>query len=53
MIKSALFVLCFPKVSTYLKMLFTPEQMVQEHDIWEKAMEQKLPAFYEGLQLMQ
>ena len=36
------------EVSAYLKLLFTSEQMVQEHEIWEKAMEQKMPAFYEG-----
>ncbi|CAE7703309.1 unnamed protein product [Symbiodinium sp. KB8] len=38
-----------PGVSAYLKLLFTSEQMVQEHEIWEKAMEQKIPAFYEGM----
>jgi len=38
-----------PGVSAYLKLLFTSEQMVQEHEIWEKAMEQNMPAFYEGI----
>ena len=36
------------QVSCYLKSLFTPELMEEEHRIWTKAMEDKVPTFYEG-----
>ena len=38
-----------PGVSCYLKSLFTPELMEEEHQIWMKAMEDKVPTFYEGI----
>lgn len=41
--------LCLKQVSCYLKSLFTPELMEEEHQIWMKAMEDKVPTFYEGI----
>eukprot|EP00913_Durusdinium_trenchii_P002232 g2062.t1 len=38
-----------PGVSCYLKSLFTPELMQEEHKIWRKAMDEKIPSFYEGI----
>lgn len=38
-----------PGVSCYLKSLFTPELMEEEQRIWTKAMEDKVPTFYEGI----
>eukprot|EP00438_Fugacium_kawagutii_P008498 Skav210950 [mRNA] locus=scaffold713:302670:306171:+ [translate_table: standard] len=38
-----------PGVSCYLKSLFNDELMEEEHKIWVKAMEDKVPSFYEGM----
>lgn len=38
-----------PGVSTYLRSLFTEDQMVQEHKIWESAIAGAVPSFYEGM----
>lgn len=38
-----------PGVSAYLRSLFTEEQMVEEHNIWERAIAGFVPSFYEGM----
>lgn len=38
-----------PGVSCYLKSLFSAEQMKEEHEIWVRAIEAKMPSFYEGM----
>lgn len=38
-----------PGISSYLKSIFSPEQMDEEHQIWLRAMESRLPGFYCGM----
>eukprot|EP00933_Yihiella_yeosuensis_P074675 TRINITY_DN83663_c0_g1_i1.p1 TRINITY_DN83663_c0_g1~~TRINITY_DN83663_c0_g1_i1.p1 ORF type:complete len:349 (-),score=76.74 TRINITY_DN83663_c0_g1_i1:52-1098(-) len=38
-----------PGISSYLKSLFSDQQMVEEHEIWERAIAQMVPCFYDGM----
>eukprot|EP00928_Gymnodinium_smaydae_P038551 TRINITY_DN26572_c0_g2_i1.p1 TRINITY_DN26572_c0_g2~~TRINITY_DN26572_c0_g2_i1.p1 ORF type:complete len:323 (+),score=24.13 TRINITY_DN26572_c0_g2_i1:58-969(+) len=38
-----------PGVSSYLKSLFSEQQMIEEEAIWNRAIDKKVPCFYDGM----